>query len=206
MSPALGSHPPPPHLVVTCKHICPSLSINCIPWGYLLTLAQHPASHVHKREIKFWVAFPFEEERWIRVSLVRIQSDQQRAQKPLKMQKKRVRPPLVQDFLETLLASNTFIIAFFLSYSFLLPIPCRICHLAAAKACKSSGLGKLPESQGRGPLSNPHFSSWRGFSWNWEEMGKDGPGGSTHTLAGLWPSKAASQVTEQLGFSRGISL
>ena len=38
--------------------------------------------------------------------------------------------------------------------------------LAAAKACKSSGLGKLPESQGRGPLSNPHFSSWRGFSWN----------------------------------------
>ena len=100
------------------------------------------------------------------MSLVRIQSDQQRAQKPLKMEKKRLRPPLVQDFLETLLASNTFIIAFLLSYSFLLPIPRRICHLAAAKACKSSGLGKLPESQGCGPLSNPHFNSWRGFTWN----------------------------------------
>lgn len=89
--------------------------------------------------------------------LVRTQSDQQRAQEPLKMQKKGVKPPHEQDFLEILLASNTFIIAIFLSYSFPLPMPCRICHLAAAKACKGSGLGKLPESQGCSPLVQSTF-------------------------------------------------
>ena len=151
--------PPPHHLVVTCEHICLSLSMAKL---HSLRTSLHSSSAsskslVHKREIKLWVAFPFKQERWVQLSLVRTQSDQQRAQEPLKMQKKGVKPPHEQDFLEILLASNTFIIVIFLSYSFPLTIPCRICHLAAAKACKGSGLGKLPESQGCSPLVQSTF-------------------------------------------------
>lgn len=102
------------------------------------------------------------------------------------------RPLQERDILEIFLARNTFTIATSLSYSFPSPISCEISHLAAAKACKGSGLGKLPE---RGPLVHPHFNSWRGFGWNGTEMGKDGPGGSTHTHGGLWLCRAIRQVT-----------
>lgn len=87
-------------------------------------------------------------------------------------------------------ASTAFIIASFLSYSSPLPLPRKICPLAAAEA---QGLGNSQKVKAAAPWSS-HISP-AGGDLAGKDVGRAGPGGSTHVSGGLRPPGAAGQVT-----------